>query len=181
MWGYLQLVDLQEILNKYHCSTLVETGTGKGESLSIAAQFPFRKIHTIEIYEPLYFETKQLYEKKPQIKFHLGHSVEVLEKLLPQLDSSPVCFALDAHYPGADYGLLPYHAEKNFCRKRPLQRELEVILNSRIPNKDVFVIDDIQIYRSNTEVILTYLRSTHSAKFLGDNNTVLLRPLRLDD
>ena len=53
---------------------------------------------------------------------------------------------MDAHYPGADFGLASYGDEKDMDKRLPLQKELETILAVRDVNEDVFVIDDLRIY-----------------------------------
>ncbi len=53
---------------------------------------------------------------------------------------------MDAHFPGADFGLASYGDEKDLKKRLPLQSELEIIVNSKEVSNDVFVIDDLRIY-----------------------------------
>jgi hypothetical protein len=60
----------------------------------------------------------------------------------------PIFFWLDAHFPGADGGLLDYNAEADESVRCPLESELEVISKGRPAAGDVILIDDLRIYEN---------------------------------
>lgn len=144
-WRQPQMGELnQHNLEKFNCDIFIETGTGKAVGTSYAVSFPqFKAIHSIEIMPILHEQAKNIL-KSPRLTYHLGHSVEVLGKLLPTIDKDDrVLFWLDAHFPGADYQLAPYvYDDENM----PLDKELQVILQHRKHCRDTFIIDDLRFY-----------------------------------
>ena len=57
-------------------------------------------MHTIEIVEELYLESKKLGAGIENIEYHLGDSLKVLEKL----ENVPTFYFIDAHQSGTDTG-----------------------------------------------------------------------------
>ena len=153
--GELNCHNILPHIEKYGCSTFVETGTGIGTGLEYAARFPFKKLYTIEYMRELH--TKNL-EKFSGYKNHQGHfpqkihllfgsSIERLPEILKEeVDTPSIFFWLDAHFPGADFQLGKYEDQYNFDIKFPLKAELDIIKQHRAGKKDVFVIDDLRIY-----------------------------------
>ena len=74
-------------------------------------------------------------------------SLNGLEKVLEELDERPALFWLDAHFPGADFHFNSYdHLADQPELHKPLKYEVELIASKRPNSKDVFIIDDLQIY-----------------------------------
>ncbi len=134
----------QHDLNIFNCNVFIETGTGRGIGTFHATTFEcFKKIHTIEVMPSLYDRAKKAIKDK-RVSFHLGKSIDVLNKLLPSIDKNDkILFWLDAHFPGADYQLAPYKFEKE---DMPLDIELQTIINNRSIKNDSFIIDDLNLY-----------------------------------
>jgi hypothetical protein len=132
-------------LNLYDCNTFIETGTGKGTGLEYACRFPFKILHTIEIIPELYEFSKNKFSD-PRITFHLGHSVKILEELLPTVPKEDsILFWMDAHFPGVDFGLGSgkyIYDDENI----PSKQELEVIKHHRTGCNDVIILDDLRLY-----------------------------------
>ena len=113
--------------NTFNITTVVETGTYKGNTTAYFAQL-FNRVHTIEIVESTFKDTKKRLVFAPHVQCHLGSSDQVLQKLLPSLKGEMTLFYLDAHW--KDHW--------------PLLNELETISQT---HKDhcVIVIDDFKV------------------------------------
>jgi hypothetical protein len=82
---------------------LVETGTYLGASAEWAAGV-FPKVHSVEAQESLHRAAKERLAAHPNVALHLGHSRDVLAKLVPALEGRWL-FWLDAHWSaGNTYG-----------------------------------------------------------------------------
>jgi hypothetical protein len=135
----------QHHLSQFNCNVFIETGTGQGTGLDYACGFPFQKLHTIEIIPEL-----QEYSKKRitdyRVTFHLGHSADVLDTLLPTINKTDrILFWVDAHFPGVDFGL----GIKKYVfddENMPLEKELKVIKKNREGCFDTLIIDDLRFY-----------------------------------
>jgi len=147
--GELNVHNLLEYINKYKCTTFVETGTGKGFGLAYAMQFPFEKFYSIEIIELLYRDAKDFFKSIRNKDLSLLHTdsltgMKEIMKMVPKKTS--ILFWLDAHFPGADFQIGSYDDEHPKNIKLPLMYEIELILSTRPHSKDVFIIDDLNIY-----------------------------------
>ena len=137
MGGSLTKKELEAILFRFPyyrnlVKPFVETGTWKGESARTASGY-FSKVHTIEIVEELYLESKKLGAGIENIEYHLGDSLKVLEKL----ENVPTFYFIDAHQSGTDTG--------NNGIEVPLLMELEIILRKN-RNPCIFVFDDVRLF-----------------------------------
>ena len=68
-------------------------------------------------------------------------------QMASNLDLPPALFWLDAHYPGAGFGLKDYGDAMPETIRLPLGRELEQIRRNRA-GLDVIIIDDLRIYET---------------------------------
>jgi len=137
----------QHDLSLFDANIFIETGTGKGVGLQHARQFPFKAIHTIEIIPELH-EIAKTAMSDERVTFHLGHSVEILEKILPSIaKEDKILFWLDAHFPGVDFGLGTggYVYDENNI---PSDRELKTIKKLRPDSKDSIILDDLRLYEN---------------------------------
>ncbi|MDF2965795.1 MAG: hypothetical protein K0Q51_1183 [Rickettsiaceae bacterium] len=113
--------------NKHNITIAVETGTYIGGTTALLANV-FSKVYTIEIVEEHISKAKENLKDFTNIKYHLGSSPDMLQKLLPKLEGKNVLFYLDAHW-------------QNYW---PVLDELKLI--SQVYNKNtVIIIDDIKV------------------------------------
>ena len=141
-----EAIQVKNVLDFYNIDNFVETGTGAAEVVrSISNIKSDLNIHTIEIIEEIFNKNKISHSYLTNVNWHLGQSSEVMPKILPQLEGNTL-FWLDAHFPGADFGLASYGDEEDLDKRLPLRSELEIIVEGRDVSNDVFVIDDLRVY-----------------------------------
>ena len=141
-----EAIQVKNVLDFYNIDNFVETGTGAAEVVrSISSIKSDLNIHTIEIIEEIFNKNKISNSYLTNVNWHLGQSSEVMPEILPQLEGNTL-FWLDAHFPGADFGLASYGDEKDLDKRLPLRSELEIIVEGRDVSNDVFVIDDLRVY-----------------------------------
>ena len=140
-----EAIQVKNVLDFYNIDNFVETGTGAAEVVrSISNIKSDLNIHTIEIIEEIFNKNKISHSYLTNVNWHLGQSSEVMPEILPQLEGNTL-FWLDAHFPGADFGLASYGDEEDLDKRLPLV-ELEIIVKGRDVSNDVFVIDDLRVY-----------------------------------
>ena len=141
-----QAIKIKNVLDYYDIKNFVETGTGQAEVVrSVYEANEDLNIHTIEVVEEIFDQNKIKFSYLKDVSWHLGTSFKILPVILPTFDGNTL-FWMDAHFPGADFGLSSYGDEKDMDKRLPLQKELESIVQSRDVKNDVFVIDDLRIY-----------------------------------
>jgi len=143
--GSLSRFKLDKIRESFQLITLFETGSFKGDGIHFALKSGFDKIISTEIMD-LYFELcTEKFSKNKNVLILKGNSFDLIQSNLNN-DYSNTFFWLDAHFPGADGGLLDYNDEKIEDVKYPLQKELEMIISIKNIENDVFLIDDLRMY-----------------------------------
>ena len=141
-----QAIKIKNVLDYYDIRNFVETGTGQAEvDRSVYEADESLNIHTIEVVEEIFDQNKIKFSYLKDVSWHLGTSFKILPEILPTFEGNTL-FWMDAHFPGADFGLSSYGDEKDMDKRLPLKRELESIVQSRDVKDDVFVIDDLRIY-----------------------------------
>jgi len=141
-----EAIQVKNVLDFYNIDNFVETGTGAAEVVrSISNIKSDLNIHTIEIIEEIFNKNKISHSYLTNVNWHMGQSSEVMPEILPQLEGNTL-FWLDAHFPGADFGLASYGDEEDLDKRLPLRSELEIIVEGRDVSNDVFVIDDLRVY-----------------------------------
>ena len=141
-----QAIKIKNVLDYYDIKNFVETGTGQAEVVrSVYEANEDLNIHTIEVVEEIFDQNKIKFSYLKDVSWHLGTSFKILPEILPTFEGNTL-FWMDAHFPGADFGLSSYGDEKDMDKRLPLQKELESIVQSRDVKNDVFVIDDLRIY-----------------------------------
>lgn len=118
---------IEYLVKEFSIETIVETGTYKGFTTAFFSSIG-KEVHTIEVVEEIYQETKTALQDRSNITFHLGSSDIIMKNLLPKLESKPVLFYLDAHW----------------YDNWPLREELEEISKTHHDNC-VIVIDDFKV------------------------------------
>lgn len=142
--GILQFFDIPAVIQSHDLRHFVETGTGCGEGLEYASRFPFSTLWSCEIERALMEAAKPQFADD-RVTLFLGPSSKMLE-WLPRLPvDERILFWLDAHFPGADYGLHKFDDFEDAIRL-PLQQELALIKQYRPANEDVILIDDARIW-----------------------------------
>jgi hypothetical protein len=145
-----EAIQVKNVLEFYDIKNFVETGTGAAEVVrSVYTIDDKLNIHTIEIVKEIYNKNKVSFSYLKNVNWHLGQSSEVLSKILPSLEGNTL-FWLDAHFPGADFGMASYGDEPDLNKRLPLKSELEIIVKNKDVSNDVFVIDDLRIYEDGS-------------------------------
>ncbi len=140
MGGNIEEEEIREILSWFpgvDIKYFLETGTYKGDS-SRAASKIFHGVHTIEILENLYEESKNkaLEMGISNIVHYHGDTIKLLPGIVKNLQA-PTFFFLDAHQSGPD--------TSNNGKWVPLLEELDLILND-INYPCIFCLDDVRLW-----------------------------------
>mgnify|MGYP001379338131 FL=1 len=141
-----EAIQIKNVLDFYDIKNFVETGTGQAEVVQTVVEADDTlNVHTIEVIPEIYDKNKINFSYLKDVNWHLGTSFDILPEILPDLKGTTL-FWMDAHFPGADFGLSSYGDEKDDDKRLPLKKELETIVENRDVTNDVFVIDDLRIY-----------------------------------
>jgi hypothetical protein len=145
--GHIDRFNLKNYIDDYNIDIFIETGTGIGESIKHAVNYYFKNIFTIEIINSLYLNCKEKFKDYKNCHFINDNSKDGLIKVLSDInENDKVLFWLDAHFPGADFGLDSYGGTTDSEKRIPLESELRTINSVRNIRNDVFIIDDLRIY-----------------------------------
>ena len=141
-----EAIQIKNVLDFYDIKNFIETGTGQAEVVQTVIEADDTlNVHTIEVIPEIYDKNKINFSYLKDVNWHLGTSFDILPEILPDLKGTTL-FWMDAHFPGADFGLSSYGDEKDDDKRLPLKKELETIVENRDVSNDVFVIDDLRIY-----------------------------------
>ena len=141
-----EAIQIKNVLDFYDIKNFVETGTGQAEVVQTVVEADDTlNVHTIEVIPEIYDKNKINFSYLKDVNWHLGTSFDILPEILPDLKGTTL-FWMDAHFPGADFGLSSYGDGKDDDKRLPLKKELETIVENRDVTNDVFVIDDLRIY-----------------------------------
>jgi hypothetical protein len=146
---------LENNINDY----FIETGTYKGETTRSASDVGFREVHTIELQDRLYDESKSNLDdliKSDKVFLYKGDSGKVLGEILSKINKKATIL-LDAHIDGGNYipGVTPE------IRRCPLYEELKCIKEHNIKEHTI-IVDDVRILGNigwGTEVALNLIIS----------------------
>lgn len=127
----------------------METGTYMGDTVRLAKEFGFKKIHSIEINEALYMSAKKAFEGDDSIKIWFGDSVDMIPEIMKELEGEAT-FWLDAHasgpLPGGRHGPSPLELElKTICGREIFKFEnysAKKTFERRTVNTHTIFIDD---------------------------------------
>jgi hypothetical protein len=126
---------VHSIATRFSCETFIETGTFYGQ-MTNAVKAHFKKVLSVELFEPLYLLNKASFASCPDIRIYWGDSSNELEKMLEDA-SGRILFWLDGHYSG----------DGTACGNQvsPILVELDIILkHSR--NDHCLLIDDARLF-----------------------------------
>lgn len=177
MGGSLKQEEIQEIKDHGYPYTeiknFVETGTYKADSTIIAAK-NFDNVYTIEIFEPLYNESRERVSNEgiQNITFLLGDSLEQLPNIMPKVTDGAVFF-IDAHISGADSGW-------NGKIRVPLVEELDIILSHNL-GPSVFIFDDLRLWKTIKAWDWEHITNDFLVQKFKDKNIKLLSYFEKDD
>ena len=131
---------LYDLLKKFNKNKLfVETGIFHGGGIrSAIASNMFNEIHSIDINENYVEIAKNNFSNNKNVFLHTGDSGIVLEDIIKNMDGG-ITFWLDAHHCGSDSGGSDKYVS-------PIQRELNIIKNSKHREKHILLIDDINYF-----------------------------------
>jgi len=150
------------------CTVWIETGTYKGDAITLAQQAGFLTMHTIDIVKQE--EMNYKYDGVSDFRRHFGDSAEVLDKLLPELTKrhpgERFMYWLDAH------SFLMDGDEDNF----PLMRELSAILEHRKGHGDTILIDDFMMVSHQDITGLSYWKINEALYQINHDYKIELLP-----
>ena len=144
---------IREYHQKHQYTTLVETGTYKGDMVE-AQKTRFKKIISIELGVDLYLKAKKRFINDKNVIIVQGDSGKVLPKILLDINE-PAIFWLDGHYSSG----ITAKGDKE-C---PIFEELDSIFNSKKFNH-ILLIDDARLFLGagdypTIEKLTEYIRS----------------------
>lgn len=119
----------------------IETGTYHGECIhAMENSNLFEELHTIELHEETYRQTKNWFNKftNSKVNFYLGNSKNVLPEICKNIKNNAI-FWLDAHQ---HHVTIPNEADHKNGIFAPLVDEL-VCINTAFSFKTIVIIDDI--------------------------------------
>jgi len=126
---------IRRYATKHHCSTLVETGTFRGDMI-LAMLNDFRTLYSIELHPELHSRARSLFSHRPHVRLLHGDSGEKISEVLAGLEE-PAVFWLDGHFSGGNT------AKGNL--NTPIIAELDKVLSHNISNH-VVLIDDARLF-----------------------------------
>jgi hypothetical protein len=128
---------LIEYGKRFQLDLLIETGTHLGDGVE-ATKRHFSEVYSIEV-GPTYFKNaEKRFENDTNVHILLGHSIDVLRRLLPTLTKKPL-FYLDAHF---RWDLTtPANLD---CDHSPVKGELNTIFT--LCPDSVIIIDDARLF-----------------------------------
>lgn len=142
--GTIRRFDLARIRSAAGIDELVETGSGRGDSLAWARAAGISHCWSVELHPELARHCQRRFAADPAVTVVAGDSREFLVQLPPSL--RPCLFFLDAHFAGgADFGFADYVISASHEASFPLLDEIDVLL-PRLGAQDVVIIDDARMY-----------------------------------
>ena len=125
-----------EHMQRWHATTLVETGTYLGET--VAALRPhFEHVYSIELDPRLYQAAVSRFRRYAEVRILHGDSGQLVRSLVPEL-SGTVLFWLDGHYSGGMTALGE--------AVTPVEAELEAIFRADASLEPIVLIDDARLF-----------------------------------
>jgi len=143
--GAIYAFDIKQIHNKKNINIFFETGTFRGDAIQLALNTGFQTIYSVEIDNELALNAQERFKQYSNVHIINSDSITALNQILPTIQE-PILFWLDAHFPGADIGKVPYDAEPDYNKRLPLETELDIILKHSNIYKDMIVCDDLWVY-----------------------------------
>jgi SAM-dependent methyltransferase len=144
--GSMLRFNLRHLRKLFNLQRLVETGTGRGDSLAWAVRSGFSELHSVELAETLYQSSLKRFADFPQVHLQQGASASFLAKVGAGGTALPALYFLDAHFlGGADFGLTTYAESARDPGSYPLLDELDALLTHDLTGS-VIIMDDVRMY-----------------------------------
>ena len=142
--GTLRRFNVAELRACTGVAELIETGSGKGDSIAWARSAGMPRCRSVELHEELARHCQQRFAGDAAVSVEFADSREFLIGLPESL--SPRLYYLDAHFAGgADFGFTDYVSSGSQESSYPLLTELEALL-PKLRVEDVLIIDDARMY-----------------------------------
>ena len=124
---------------------------GKHLMILFLIMINFEKIISIEIEPAIHQTATDNFKDHNNVEILLGDSSKVLPDRLESITDNTL-FWLDAHFPGADAGLVSYESCKQieYDTRVPLEAELTAIAKRVKTYKDVIIADDLWLYEEGS-------------------------------
>jgi SAM-dependent methyltransferase len=144
--GTLRRFNLRALSAATGIKTLVETGTGEGQSVWWALQCEFKEAHSVELEARLHSRAQTFLKDMSHVHLTLGESIQFLSGLRDRV-SGPKLIFLDAHFAGgADFELQSHEASLTSAESFPLLGEVRALQHVLGP-ADVLIVDDARMYQ----------------------------------
>jgi hypothetical protein len=128
-----------DYLQKYgNGDTFIETGTFLGDTVRLAIEAGYKKVHSTELNSELFSKAAVEFSDNPRVQIWLGDCVDVLPEIL-EGTQSPATFWLDAHASG------PLAGGKS--GGSPVLDELRIIKQHESKEHTIFI-DDRRLFGS---------------------------------
>ena len=144
--------EMEKVRSVYDNKFFIETGTYVGNTSILASKY-FERVYTMEIAPYLHYVANQQFTQHNinNVKSYLGDSLEILPKILNELQPEGCVFFLDAHQSGPE-------TQNNNKQAVPLYEELDIILRSNI-GPSVFVIDDVRLWTTEQDELWKHINT----------------------
>jgi len=128
-----------DYLQKYgNGDTFIETGTFLGDTVRLAVEAGYKKVHSTELNPDLFSAAVKDFSNNSRVQIWLGDSVDVLPEILENM-TTPGTFWLDAHASG--------HLVGGKSGGSPVLDELRIIKKNGIQEHTIFI-DDRRLFGS---------------------------------
>lgn len=143
--------DVVGLMRDWRCRYLVETGTGAGKNIDVAAELPFEQIFSIEGKHAVALQAGLRFSKNQSITIIHGRNERGLAEALDDIPAAaPVLFLLGAHAPGGEFRSFTETDKDGNPRLLPVERLLRLLIGRRDIARDVLLIDDLRIYEDGS-------------------------------
>lgn len=160
--------------------TFVETGTYMGDTVELALEAEFSRVHSTELDPTLFGAAVSKFCDNPQVSIWLGDSALLLPEIVSKI-KDPATFWLDAHASGPLPG--------GVSGGSPVLDELKAIAASPIKTHTIFI-DDVRLFGSeewsgvkleDALAILKQINPDYQIVYLDGhiNNDVLVATVRV--
>ncbi len=131
---------IKNFKNKYNFESFIETGTFYGQTTRFASKI-FKKVVSIEIYEPLFLLNKESFLKYLNVEILFGDSKHKLEDAIKTTNGSTL-FWLDGHYSGDGTGI-----GEGVC---PILKEIGTI-KKYCDRSFIIIVDDRRLFNGKDD------------------------------
>lgn len=101
----------------------VETGTYLGDTVKLALEAGYKKVHSVELDPQLFADAVKMFADDSRVQIWFGDSVDCLKEIMNLIGDQPATFWLDAHasgpLPGGKSGGSPVVDELNIITSSP--------------------------------------------------------------